>query len=292
MRVTNKLLINNFMRNLNYNLKKMKNAQYKLSSGHEIEVASDDPVGASMIMKLKSDLADIRQHMKNVDDAKSWLDYTETALINVGEAIQRLREIVVYGANGSLSDDDRYALAEEVKQLKSHILQEANASYAGRYIFGGYKTDKPPFDDSAAYIGDDGAIVYEVSPSNNIKVNLTGNEVFNSPHNLFAVIDDIYNDLINGSTQELSGKRLSELDDCIDNILRLRAQIGAKVKRLENTMRAYEEDEINFTKLLSQSEDADLAEVVMELSNQENVYRAALATGARIIQPSLVDFLR
>jgi len=292
LRVTNKLLIDNFLRNLNNNLRRMKEAQYKLSSGHQIEVASDDPVGASMIMKLKSDLADLKQYKKNIEDARSWLEYTETALANVESALGRLREIVIYGANGTLSDSDRYALAEEVKELKDHIIQEANASYAGRYIFGGYKTDNPPYDSSAGYNGDNGEIKYEVSPGNRLKVNLTGDEVFNSTYNLFQVIDDIYNDLMSGDTSALSGKRLSELDDCMDNILRCRAQIGAKVKRIEDTMKAYEADEINLTKLLAQSEDADLAQVVMDLTNQENVYRAALATGARIIQPSLADFLR
>lgn len=292
MRVTNKLLVDNFLRNLNYNLRRMKEAQYKLSSGHQIEVASDDPVGASMIMKLKSDLADLNQYKKNIEDARSWLEYTETALINIEGALERLREIVIYGANGTLSDSDRYALAEEVKELKDHIIQEANASYAGRYIFGGYKTDNPPYDSSAGYNGDNGEIKYEVSPGNRLRVNLTGDEVFNSTYNLFQVIDDIYNDLMNGDTSTLSGIRLSELDECIDNILKCRAQIGAKVKRIEDTMKAYEADEINLTKLLAQSEDADLAQVVMDLTNQENVYRAALATGARIIQPSLADFLR
>ncbi len=292
MRVTNKLLIDNFLRNLNYNLRRMKEAQYKLSSGHQIEVASDDPVGASMIMKLKSDLADLNQYKKNIEDARSWLEYTETALINVGNALGRLREIVIYGANDTLSNSDRYALAEEVKELKDHVIQEANASYAGRYIFGGYKTDNPPYDSSAVYNGDNGEIKYEVSPGNRLRVNLTGDEVFNSPYNLFQVIDDIYNNLMSGDTSALSQNRLSELDECIDNILRCRAQIGAKVKRIEDAMKAYEADEINLTKLLAQSEDADLAQVVMDLTNQENVYRAALATGARIIQPSLADFLR
>jgi len=292
LRVTNKLLIDNFLRNLNYNLRRMKEAQYKLSSGHQIEVASDDPVGASMIMKLKSDLADLNQYKKNIEDARSWLEYTETALINVGNALGRLREIVIYGANDTLSNSDRYALAEEVKELKDHVIQEANASYAGRYIFGGYKTDNPPYDSSAVYNGDNGEIKYEVSPGNRLRVNLTGDEVFNSPYNLFQVIDDIYNNLMSGDTSALSQNRLSELDECIDNILRCRAQIGAKVKRIEDAMKAYEADEINLTKLLAQSEDADLAQVVMDLTNQENVYRAALATGARIIQPSLADFLR
>lgn len=304
MRVTNKLLINNFMRNLNHNLKKMQKAQYKLSSGHEIEVASDDPVGASIIMKLKSDISSIEQHKKNIEDAKSWLEYTETALNNVESAVSRLRELVIYGANDSLSDSDRYALAEEVRGLKGHILQETNASYAGRYIFSGYKTNEKAFVisgsnvydgvtyDEVIYQGNSGEILYEVSPGNRIKVNLTGEEAFNASYDLFEVIDKIYIDLQKGNTDRLSNDRLSELDSCIDNILRSRAQIGAKIKRLENTLNSFEDNYINLTKLLAQTEEADLAEVVMDLSNQENVYKAALATGARIIQPSLVDFLR
>lgn len=296
MRITNRMLVDNFLNNLNANLRRMEKYQYKLTTGREINVPSDDPVAASLSMRLRSELTSLEQYRANVENSLSWLENTETTLINVGDALVRVRELAEYGANGTLTDDDRSKIAAEVAQLKDHLVQEANATYAGRYIFAGYKTLSAPYavgaDGSVTYSGDGGKIEYQVGEGAKLQVNLTGSEVFGQPRDLFGVLDEVYKNLIEGDTAALSGSRLGELDDAIANVLKCRAEIGAKVNRLEKTLSAYDDRVINFTKLLSETEDADIAEVVMNLSMQENVYRAALASGARIIQPSLVDFLR
>ena len=78
----------------------------------------------------------------------------------------------------------------------------------------------------------------------------------------------------------------------MDNILRVRFGIGARMNRLELTANRLDDDYVNFTKLMSKNEDVDMAEAIMNLQNEENVYRASLSAGAKVIQPSLVDFLR
>ena len=85
---------------------------------------------------------------------------------------------------------------------------------------------------------------------------------------------------------------LADLDDELGNLLRVRAGLGARMNRVELTANRLEDDNVNFTKLMSKNEDVDIAESIMRLQNEENVYRASLATGARVIQPSLVDFLK
>ncbi len=82
------------------------------------------------------------------------------------------------------------------------------------------------------------------------------------------------------------------IDGHIDNILTARSEIGAKANRIEMTMSRLDAAEQSYTKVLSDTEDADMAEVIIRLKEQENVYNATLAAGARIIQPTLVDFLR
>jgi flagellar hook-associated protein 3 FlgL len=294
MRVTNNMLVDNFMKNLYGNLRKMDNIQNKMASGKKIRVPSDDPIGTAHSLRLRSDLEQLEQYSKNVDDAISWLNTTESALKNVGDILQRIRELTLYGANDSLTQDERDKILSEVTQLKGQIVQEANSSYAGRFIFAGTLTDAPPFDpvNPTVYNGNLGNIMYEYSPLNTIKVNVTGEEAFRVPNDLFQVLSDLENDLQTGNTANLSGVRLQEIDDGLANILKVRAEVGAKINRFETVKASIEEEKINFTNLLSQTEDVDMAQIIMDLKMQENVYRASLATGARVIQPTLLDFLR
>jgi flagellar hook-associated protein 3 FlgL len=296
MRVTSSMLVKNFLNNLNTNLRRMEKYQNKLTTGREINVPSDDPVAASLSMRLRSELTTTEQYKANVNNSLSWLENTETSLINIGKALDRIRVITEYGANGTLSNDDREKLAAEVSELKNHLLQEANSTYTGRYIFAGYKTKAPAYikgpDGTVTYQGDSGKIEYQVGEGAKLQVNYTGPQVFGQPYDLFQVVDSVYQDLVSGDTQVLSEQRLKELDEVIGNVLKCRAEIGAKVNRLEKTLSAYDDSTINLTKLLSETEDVDIAQIVMDLSMEENVYRVALASGARIIQPSLLDFLR
>ena len=85
---------------------------------------------------------------------------------------------------------------------------------------------------------------------------------------------------------------LTTMQGHLDNVLEIRSNIGARSNRMELVLNRIGDDNINFTRLLSDAEDVDMSEVIMKLKNAENVYQASLSTGARVIQPSLIDFLR
>lgn len=293
MRITNSMLINNFRRNLNVNLAEMERLQDQMSSGKKIKKPSDDPVNLVSALRLRSTITETEKYVANVNAALSWLETTDVALGQAGDLLQRVRELVVQGANDALPQASRQAIAAEVRQIKEQLLQVANTSHDGRYIFGGFKTLTQPFNAAGNYLGDAVAdIQYEISPGIKMTVNVTGDDVFKNPVDVFQLIDDIINDLNTGNTANLSGVRLGAVDRVIDNILRVRADVGARVNRLELTRNRLEETRINVSDLLSRTEDVDMAEIITRLQMQENVYRAALAAGARIIQPTLADFLR
>lgn len=294
MRITQGMITEAFMRNLSYNLKNLNDKENMLSSGKRIRRPSDDPVSAVLAMRIRNTLSGIEQYNKNVNDALTWLENTESALANTGDILQRIRELTVNAANGTLTPQDRQTILDEVSQLKLQLLQEANTSYNNRYLFGGYATDQKPFyiDSSTGKITANasaaGTFKYNLGMNNDIEVNVLGTDVFKD---LFATVESIESDLQADDAAALSD-RLADLDSAIDTVLKYRSQIGAKSNRLDATKTRLDSNEVDYTDLLSKTEDVDIAKTIMDLKMDENVYRASLAVGARIIQPTLVDFLR
>lgn len=343
MRITNNMMIKNMMRNLNNNLKRMDKVQQMMSSGKKFQLPSDDPIGVSKSLKLHTDVSRIEQYKRNVDDALSWMEITESTVAEIGDVLQRARELTVQAANGSNSNEDLQKISSEIEQLKDHLIEVANTTYAGRSIFTGYKTNAPLLDEEGRYKlteYENGIVItpvgltlenseiseYNVGVAESIEVNTIGIKIFgkfdiaNEENGNFdaASINGYEVDTTNKTSQigintdksylievfdqlktamdtndsDLIQKSLERIDKVMENLLSVRAEIGAKVNRLELTQKKLESQTINFKKLLSENEDVDMAEAIMNLKIEENVYRASLSAGARIIQPTLVDFLR
>ncbi|WAM33059.1 flagellar hook-associated protein FlgL [Caldicellulosiruptor morganii] len=314
MRITNNMMVNNFLINLNKNLARLDDLQFKMATGKKIRYPSDDPVITARSLRLRTDVSEIEQLQKNVDDATSWVDTTESALADITESLQRIRELAVRGANGTNTKEDMAQIAKEVSQIKEHIIQVGNTNYAGRYIFSGFKTDTAPLKDDGSFsdTGDFSSsggypvdpatgkniIKYEVMKANFIEINKTANQVFyiqgeadENKGNLFKVLDNLINALNSGDVNTVNSL-LSDLDRHIDNVVAQRGDVGALQNRLELIKNRLSDDNVNFTALLSNNEDVDMAEIIMKLKTAENVYRAALQTGAQILPPTLLDFLR
>ncbi|MEZ0537219.1 flagellar hook-associated protein FlgL [Caldicellulosiruptoraceae bacterium PP1] len=314
MRITNNMMVNNFLLNLNKNLARMDDLQYQMSTGKKIRYPSDEPVITARSLRLKTDIAEIEQFDKNVDDATSWLDTTENALQDIGDVLQRVRELAVSGSNGTKTKEDLSQIAKEISQIKDHIIQVANTNYAGRYIFSGFKTSTAPinsdgtFSDTGDYSSSGGyqvdlstkqnVIEFELMKGNFIQINKTANDIFNLKNetdpnkgNLFKVLDNLITNLNNGDYNAVSNQ-LGDIDKHIDNVVAQRGDIGALQNRMELIKNRLSDDNVNFTNLLSKNEDVDIAEAIMKLKQDENVYRSALETGARILPPTLLDFLK
>src|SRR5690554_4555764 len=303
MRVTNKTMLNNYLSNLNRNLRQMSKYQDQLSSGKEIRRPSDDPFAVTRSMSLHTSLNQNSQYLRNIEDSIGWVDITDSALGNLVDVMNRLRELVIKGGNGSLADSDRNAIKDEVVQLIEQVVQIGNANYDGRYIFGGQRTTEPPFKLTGGildYVGgmemdNETILKREISQNVIIEVNIPGEWIMSSKDgslDLPITLNNIVSALESGDTSQLGGQILKELDDNIDNLLALRSEAGAKYNRLEAAKMKNEEESFNMTELLSKTEDIDFAEKIMHYMMMENIYQASLATGAKIMQPSLLDFLR
>lgn len=293
MRVTHQLMGQSLNHHLSTSLRRLYDENRKIAAGTRIQYPSDDPVGLEATMRLGSMVRRLEQYNRNVDDALAWLGLTESALAQAGEGVHRARELAVQAANGSLTASDRGDIAKEISQIIDDLLHIGNTRYGDRYIFGGIKTAAPPFDQQGGgytYVGSPAGqhIEYEIGPGLTLRVGVNGDEVF------VPVIDALSNletALLNDDSAAID-QALGELDDAFSTMLRWRSEVGARMNRLELTQSRYEQDILNAKALVSEKEDIDYAEAIMRLKQEESVYRAALAVSARIIQPTLIDFLR
>ncbi|EST55405.1 flagellar hook protein [Brevibacillus panacihumi W25] len=293
VRITQNMLNNNMMRNLNNSMGIMDKLQEQLSSGRKISRPSDDPVVAARGMLYRSSLMENSQYQRNATEAQSWMELSDESLGESTNVLQRIRELMVQSGDASLADDSLKAMAEEIKQLKNQLGSIANATIGGRYIFAGTDTLRAPYQNGNYVSTNSSEIRLEVSKQVFVPVNVNGQTIFNKQDadgdNMFKLLDAMASKLELGTPVN---DMLDKMDFQIDNLLAERASLGARVNRIELVQERLATEEVNVSELMSTNEDADIAEVITNLKTQENVHRSALGAGARIIQPTLLDFLR
>ncbi|MCU1807060.1 flagellar hook-associated protein FlgL [Cytobacillus firmus] len=286
MRVTQSMLSNNMLRNLSNSYSRMDKLQDQISTQKKFTKPSDDPVAAMMGMNYRTDLNKIQQFTRNIGEVRNWVDSTDDALDKGVLALQRIRELTVQASNGTLEGDQRKAVAEEVKQLKEHLQNIGDTQVGGKYIFNGNQTNVRP-SESGFQIG---TIELEVFSGIKIPVNTEGKALFGD---MLSDEGDIQKLITALETNDPAvGDMLENVDKNIDNFLSARALIGAKQNRVELMEDRLSQQDVFSTRILSDNEDIDMEKAIIELTTQESIHRAALSVGARIIQPSLTDFLR
>lgn len=302
-RVTSNMLNSQLLLNLNRNSLQNSSIQTQLSTGRKLNKPSDDPVGITYSLRYRAELSTNDQYKKNVDSAVSWMDYNDTILGETNDVMQRLRELTVKASTGSNPQSALDSINEEVEQLKQQLVDIGNSQLNGKYIFNGEKfTDKPYGNslDPSADSTDPGQVNYTIGDSINMTVNLNGNEVFGeaddettklTSDNIFSILTRLSDKLSKGDQAGISAE-LKNIDSRMDKILTIRAEVGAKTNRIELMQSRLEDLSTNLTELQSKTEDADYAELIMNSKIQENIYNASLSAGSKIIQSSLVDFLR
>jgi flagellar hook-associated protein 3 FlgL len=304
-RITTSMVQRNVLADLNSITERLTRTQLKSASGKQISRPSDDPFNASRAMALRQSLEGTRQYQRNVEDAMGWQDATEQALARITDAAQRARDLLVLGGTDTADQTSRDAIVAELEQLIAGVKQNANSTYRGSFIFAGSETSTAPYttaDDD--YHGDDAGfdpavpgIVREIGPGVSMTINLVGHQVLGrgqaaADDGLLDVMRDAIDHLQAGDGASVRGTDLSRLDANLESLLGLRAANGARTNRLEAALSRLQEVEESTVRQLSETEDADIAETLIELNSQTAAYQAALRAGASIVQSSLMDFLR
>ncbi|MFB4165213.1 flagellar hook-associated protein FlgL [Alteribacillus sp. JSM 102045] len=296
MRVTQSMLAQNSLRHMSQSYNHLGTLQDQLSTGKKITRASQDPVVAMSGIRYRTQSNEVAQFQRNLGEAYNWMEASDSALDKSTQALQRIRELATQAANDTYEEGQRSNMAEEVTQLFEHLVSMANTQSNGKYIFNGTNTTEQPvtlndegkIDEVLSNTGD---VEIELMKGVKIPVNSEAGKVFNSKffEDIKKLIEDLDDPDIEG--EDLTGS-IETIDKHIDIMVNERAEMGARLNRIEMMDERLGKQEVIAERILSDNEDADMVKVMIDLMSQENVHRAALGAGARIIQPTLMDFLR
>lgn len=301
-RITQQMTAQNLLTNINSALDREDTTQEELSTGKKINQPSDNPYGTSLALQLNNQISNLTTYSNNVTDGTGWAQAGNAALTDITNSVQRIRELVVQASNGTQSQGDMSADADEVNQLIDQIKQDANTQYNGQYIFSGSATGTEPYPagSSDAYAGNTGQVTRTIGPNTSLAVNAdlssvlgTGQTTSGQPAGdgqLLNTLRNIADDMQSGNSSGLNTD-LSSLDTNLNSLNGLSANVGAVQDRLQMASSRIQTLQTSDTQVLSNTQDADMATTEINFSTQQAALTAALQAGANIVQESLMNFL-
>lgn len=313
MRITNRMMTNSYLTSLNKALERQNKLQEQMSDGKAIHRPSDDPIKTIRSLRFNTNLKMNEQYTQNAKDARSWMESTDGVVSDVSSVLIRVKELTIK-AGGANEETSYKAIAGEIDGIINHLVQIGNSKIGDRSLFAGQmdKTEPleritdPVYGDMVVYRGDNNRISMPVQPgslnSDLDSVNLTAPEIFG------PVVDkggnqtlDLFNHLIalkeelekpTPDTARISGELMAFNETDHSRVLEAQTRLGERMTQYEMTQNMLEKSYVTITGDVAANEDIDLARALIDFNTSENVYRAALALGARILPASLVDFLK
>lgn len=293
MRVTDGMISRNVMFNINQGYVQLDRLYDQMTTQKKISRPSDDPVVAMKGMFYRTSVVEIEQFKRNFSEAHNWVETADSAIDEATKALQRIRDLTVQVSNETYDAGQMKAVADEVKQLKEHIKNVANTKVGDKYIFNGTKTLTPPVAADGTVSFYEGNVDFELAKGINVPVNVLGKDVFGEGnHDIFSMLNDLEAALRKDPPDTNVNGFLNKIDASQAQMLASRAELGARTNRLDFMEERIDGQEIIAKRIMSDNEDIEFEKVVMEFKAQEAVQRAAMSAGSRIIQPSLMDFLR
>ena len=304
MRITDTFRYRTVISNLNRSRERMNDLQEQLATGKRINRPSDDPEAMSNAMKLRSILESNFQFQDNIQDSITQLSVQEEALNQIYDVLIQVKELTLEGASDTITV--RSSIAEQLQFTLDNLLEIANSKFNGKYIFGGTETLNKPFtlnenvlrfsldDKIVEYRGNNGKINRKINEQTTIAVNVTGLEVFDQSAgggvDIFQMIFDLKKFMIEDDTTAINGK-IEDVSISIEQILKSFLKIGTRKQLVQFNDDRFITQNIEVRAALSNLEDTDFATTFVNFKAEENALNAALSAGARVIAPSLLDFL-
>ncbi|MCX7978529.1 MAG: flagellar hook-associated protein FlgL [Bdellovibrionaceae bacterium] len=360
MRVADKMQFSQVHTNIAKNRHEMAGLQTQLATQKRLTNPSDDPLAATRVLGIRTEERTSAQFIKNINNAKAFLEFTDTSLGELTEILVRAKELALGQANDATANEQsRRVVGLEVEQIFNQAIQIGNRKLGDRHIFGGFKTETLPFDSAGNYRGDDGDLKLQISKDAFIPMNLPGSKVFlgqglggdgiarSAPEtpktvpelmekqreedririekeqlrehevltrrpaaygkaesydekdpvtgkpglNIFETLKGLE---ISLKTNDKNGiqESLDLLDQAINQVVLARSEVGARVMMVNHTLDTLQKAIVDNKVLASQLEDADVFQVVSDMNKADSALRATLETAPKLIQPSLLDFLR
>ncbi|MEH7009955.1 flagellar hook-associated protein FlgL [Neobacillus niacini] len=292
MRVTHQMVSQQFINQLNRNNKAMETLQGQITSGKKFERVSDSPSAVLQGLTHRSSLAQVEQYQKNAQDGIDWSTAIDGALGNVTDVLHRIRELTVEASNDSNNESDRKTFAVEIRSLLDQAGNIANTAYGSGYLFSGTDLNTQPYQDGTLQQTNENGKEWTIGKGISVTGNVNAASVFGfsvDGKNLFETMDALAQSLENG---ENPGSHLNSIDQQLEHVITQRTIVGTNQNMLELAANNLDQTHLLNQKMLSNTEDTDIAKAFTELTLQETALKAALSAGSKMMQISLVDFLR
>ncbi|MDD7945921.1 flagellin [Microbacterium sp. NE2HP2] len=290
-RVTSQTLAQSALRNLQSGLNDLSRLQNQATSQRAFAAPSDDPAAASAALDLHAAQHRNAQYARNIGDGLTWVTTVDNAITASTSLLGRARDLTLRGANsGALDANAREAIALELETIADELFAQANTTLLGRSVFAG-TTEGSAFAADFTFAGVPGSEVRRrVADGETVRVDASGAEVFGSGEDsVFALIGSIVADLRGGA--DMRG-RIDQIDERMNAMLGVQGTVGARQNQIMRAKDAAADATVSLEAQRAAVEDIDTVEVLVALKSQELVYQSALAVTARVMQPTLMDFLR
>lgn len=301
MRVTNRSMTNTYLSDVQKSLQSINKLNTQLNTGKQINKVSDNPYEAIKILNMQNEINDVERYNYNCDEITGWLDSTDDALDKIGNISSEIK-VLLTSISGSYGEDEIKAIRSEINEKVKQIGEALNTTYAGRFIFGGSNTDEAPveiFENADGIVelrlkagANEDKLKAEISDGIGIDYNLTASQVTDNLKGL-NTINNILVELGNNPVDKDRVQELnSELGDYMNHVLNNRSAIGARSNTVSNVKSSNDENILRLKGVYSDMQDVDWAEKYIELTSAQMVYNSSMQVGAKMIQPTLLDYLR
>lgn len=324
MRITNASMVRSHLYDTQKNLTNMSKINQQISTGKVINTVSDDPHKAIKIMNMNSEIKYNEKYNYNIDETVGWMNNTDSSLEAVGNLLGEIKETILKVGNGTYSQNEMKSLNADMNEKIKQLADTLNSTHGGKYLFGGSSVDDAPItvienpdgsvklefskDKNGQIIPNTNDLKADISSGINLDYNVSVGEIFNitdANGNKVNLLDEInnlstlMNDIANGDEQTaqaaketLMNDTKGKIDTLFDHVVNQRTTLGVRVNTAEKIKEFNEENIVNLKAILSQDQDTDVVEKFIELKSAEMIYQASIQVGAKLIQPSILDYIR
>ena len=324
MRITNASMVRSHLYDTQNNLTNMSKINQQISTGKVINTVSDDPHKAIKIMNINNEIKYTEKYNSNIDETVGWMNTTDGALESTGNLLNEIKETILKVGNGTYSQNEMKSLNADINEKIKQLADTLNSTYGGKYLFGGSSVDDAPItvienpdgtvklefskDKNGQTIPNTDDLKADISSGINIDYNISVGEILNIKDgngNTVNLLDEInnlstlMNDIANGDEQTAAKAKETLLDDTkgkidtlFDHVVNERTSLGVRVSTAEKIKELNDEDILNIQDVLSKTQDTDVVEKFIELKSAEMIYQASIQVGAKLIQPTILDYIR
>lgn len=270
-------------------------AQQKVVTQKELNKPSDDPYSVVRVLEIDETSRRTDQYRRTITDSLGFLDTSYSAVQNMLDMVQRAEQLGMEAA-GAVGPSERNMLADEIDQIAEQLKSQANATYGANYVFGGTVTANPPYAQGVgldSYNGNLSTITRDISKSTSLTVNIVGPAVIgDGTAGLLKNLRDLAADMRAGNVNNIVSGGIPALKTDRDALLEAAATISARTNRLQIADARLQDLSLSLSDVRSKRVDADMSKALVELNSRSAALEAALSASGRIMQTTLMDYLR